>query len=259
MGAKVNKSYEVQFYNNPATDKITSGNSETGSIYDKYKKIAGQQPESEDEQPVTGNNPANQPEEESPIDKESMINDVDETTGKFPRALYYINGLNENTRNFLKTDKNFMAFEVKIEGQMKLLYKLEKDIIKKQKLLVQAYNDFKNTPETDQEKYTKAFNKYQKAYQNYEYARGEYSEENKKLDEMMSNLTKYAYTIRDWKDGTKSEVNKTLTVNGVVVQHFEGTATKVTLANGQKAYELNGTYYALADNGDIDFNNPIQQ
>ena len=82
---------------------------------------------------------------------------------------------------------------------------------------------------------------------------------NSKKEHIENSMLSYADKIDHWEDGKTFNVHKRVELNGVPIFERKGEVKQITLENGQKAYELNGEeIYALASDGDIDWNNPIK-
>lgn len=159
-------------------------------------------------------------------------------------------GLSEEAKNYLNNDPQFKAMEQQYIKFLAFEAANLKELPLKQQAEDAAYAKFKNISDADIEAKSAAKAEYFAAKREREEIEANiyFAQEGKEKQQLMKNINGYVKTINNWKDGTVRIDNH---------QVFSGTSnvfnreyTYVTLENGQKAYEYNGRYYQLRDNGD---------
>lgn len=158
--------------------------------------------------------------------------------------------LSDDTKAYLEKDSKFQATEQLIAESIEQRNKHKAtipdlkqqyiDAEKEYKALVRA-GDF-DAAQQAQDKYYNAQNDYQSAVIVLEVM-------DDAIDKASQNAFAYATTIERWEDGDIVKFTREAVGHPEIDNVYNKEFKMVTLSNGQKAYESEGKYYQLADDG----------
>ena len=185
---------------------------------------------------------------QKPVTTESAPVDTTDKSEGTPKLTDYITGLSDEAKTYLNNSEQFKGFEKEYTALIQFQLIKEQELPGKQEALLAAKQKFEKTPYSDFDAKSAAQKEYFAAQKEYDDVLGSIHGAEKDSAELMKNILSYASVINSWKDGTVIVSNRQSVGTGQS-NVFNREYTRVTLPNGEKAYESNGKYYQLNEQG----------
>lgn len=185
------------------------------------------------------------PENWKPVKSEEPLKSEPVSQNGKPKIIDFIDGISEDTKTYLNSDKQFLGYQDELMGKEKHILEQKTILQEKHKELLAAKAKFDDIPYSNYDEKASAEEEYRITMSAYEAVKGDIYGTAKDAEKMTENLLSYVSVINNWKDGTITDYNLQGTGNVFVKMQFKS----VTLPDGRKAYEADGKYYALRSDG----------